>query len=120
MAQELANGQVGRRRFALAGEGEPRQVLLDRVVEIELALVAKLHDGGGGEELGHGADAIARAGCRGDAPLDVGQAEAARPTYRGGPSAMRSTDESGMERAMVHGGTAMHRRLQRSTSRRRR
>jgi hypothetical protein len=51
----------------------------ERVVELEPARVAKLEDGGGGERLGDGSDPVEGVGCRRDAALDVGPAEALRP-----------------------------------------
>src|SRR4029453_14291009 len=48
-------------------------------VELERSRVPQLHDGGGREELGHGAYSVAGGGRSRDPALDVGMAEGARP-----------------------------------------
>ena len=79
MAQELTQGELGLAVLTLTADLEPRQVGRHGIVELERSRVPQLHDGGGREELGHGAYAIA-GGRRGrDPALDVGLAEGARP-----------------------------------------
>ena len=86
-SQELAGllavaddaGAVGE-DLAERGAGNPRvqtvDVVSDRVVELELALLAQLHHAGGGEALGMRGDAKAMARREADAPGQVGVAEA--------------------------------------------
>jgi hypothetical protein len=79
VAQELTQGELGLAVLTLTADLEPRQVGRHGIVELERSRVPQLHDGGGREELGHGAYAVA-GGRRGrDAALDVGMAEGARP-----------------------------------------
>src|SRR5258705_7203929 len=79
VAQELTHGELGLAVLALTPDLEPRQVGRHGIIELERARVPQLHDGGGGEELGHKAYAIAGGGRGRDPALDVGMAEGARP-----------------------------------------
>ena len=61
------------------GRLEIGQILRDRRVEIELALLDELHDGEIGEQLRDGADAINGVGRGRLLRLRIGEAEAPRP-----------------------------------------
>jgi hypothetical protein len=60
---------------------EPGQMLRDRIVQADLALVPQLHQRDAGEELRDGADAVNGGGCGRRAPLYIGHAHRAAPDH---------------------------------------
>ncbi len=67
VGEELAEGDF-------IGAGEMGKEFGDFVVEGELALLLKKKEGGGGELLADGADAVAHRGCGGSARIEAGVA----------------------------------------------
>jgi len=60
-------------------EGEPGQVVGDRIVEPDLSLLPELHDCGGGKELAVRCHAEARIGLHGPIRIDICMSEAPGP-----------------------------------------
>ncbi len=78
VGDEMAEGDEGGAGMAVR-DLQLRHVGLHRVVEAQRAGVAELHEHGGGEQLGDGADGVDGVGRGGGAGGDVSLAEAVRP-----------------------------------------